>query len=63
MYKYIDDLGTPKKWFVSNVDEIMRIYGEANQISKEDLFLGQLIILSRSTSYRSDILEFSHWDP
>lgn len=43
MYRYIDDLGTPKKWFIANVDDIMKIYGEAHQIAKEDLFLGQLI--------------------
>jgi abelson tyrosine-protein kinase 1 len=51
MYRYIEDLGTPKKWFIANADEIMRIYSEAHQISKEDLFLGQLIDPSTDAFY------------
>jgi hypothetical protein len=40
MYKYIEDLDTPKKWFKANVDEILRCYGDAHFITKEDIFLG-----------------------
>ena len=40
MYKYIEELSTPKKWFKANVDEILRVYGGSHSITKEDLCLG-----------------------
>ena len=40
MYKYIEDLSTPKKWFGANVDEILRSYADDHSVTKEDLFLG-----------------------
>ncbi|KAK7055315.1 kinase domain-containing protein [Favolaschia claudopus] len=39
MYKYIENLDAPKKWFRSNVDSIMHTYGPLHQIQKEDLYL------------------------
>ncbi|KAJ7194851.1 hypothetical protein GGX14DRAFT_377636 [Mycena pura] len=39
MYRYIENLDAPKKWFKSNVDTIMRQYGSLHQIQKEDLYL------------------------
>ena len=40
MYRYIEDLATPKKWFKANVDNILALYGAEHRISKEDLYLG-----------------------
>ena len=40
MYEYIEELSAPKKWFVANVDEILRSYADGHSITKEDLFLG-----------------------
>ncbi|KAJ6625893.1 hypothetical protein B0H10DRAFT_1942375 [Mycena sp. CBHHK59/15] len=39
MYRYVESLDAPKKWFKSNVDAIMETYGPMHQIQKEDLFL------------------------
>ncbi|KAF7353961.1 Protein kinase domain-containing protein [Mycena venus] len=39
IYRYIESLDAPKKWFKSNVDAIMRQYGPIHQIQKEDLYL------------------------
>jgi hypothetical protein len=41
MYKYIENLDAPKKWFKANVDAIMKQYGSLHQIQKEDLHLGE----------------------
>ncbi|KDR78069.1 hypothetical protein GALMADRAFT_245050, partial [Galerina marginata CBS 339.88] len=38
-YRYMVSLDAPKKWFQSNVDAIMSIYGYSHHIHKEDLFL------------------------
>ncbi|KAI9060336.1 hypothetical protein FKP32DRAFT_1656183 [Trametes sanguinea] len=38
-YRYIEDLGTPKKWFRANVDRILALYGKQHALSKEDLYL------------------------
>jgi len=39
MYRYVESLDAPKKWFKSNVDSILETYGPIHQIQKEDLFL------------------------
>ncbi|KAJ7747345.1 hypothetical protein B0H16DRAFT_1675699 [Mycena metata] len=39
MYRYVEHLDAPKKWFKANVDAIMETYGPIHQIQKEDLFL------------------------
>ncbi|KAH9886504.1 hypothetical protein C8Q73DRAFT_658100 [Cubamyces lactineus] len=39
VYRYIEDLATPKKWFKANVDHILAMYGAKHHISKEDLYL------------------------
>ncbi|KAH9926665.1 uncharacterized protein BXZ73DRAFT_78744 [Epithele typhae] len=39
VYRYIDDLATPKKWLKANVDDILKLYGAEHHISKEDLHL------------------------
>ncbi|TFK79567.1 hypothetical protein K466DRAFT_570161 [Polyporus arcularius HHB13444] len=39
VYRYIEDLSTPKKWFKANVDHILDIYGAEHRISKEELYL------------------------
>ncbi|KAJ7249861.1 hypothetical protein C8J57DRAFT_1437777 [Mycena rebaudengoi] len=39
MYRYIETLEAPKKWFKANVDTIMQQYGPLHQITKEDLYL------------------------
>ena len=40
VYRYIEDLATPKKWFKANADHILAIYGAEHRISKEDLYVG-----------------------
>ena len=37
-------LDASKKWFQSNVDAILRIYGYRHQIQKEDLFLSRSLL-------------------
>ncbi|OCH89375.1 hypothetical protein OBBRIDRAFT_668393 [Obba rivulosa] len=39
VYRYVEDLATPKKWFNANVDRILELYGAKHQISREDLYL------------------------
>ncbi|KAF7376375.1 Protein kinase domain-containing protein [Mycena sanguinolenta] len=39
MYRYVEHLDAAKKWFKSNIDSILEIYGPIHQIQKEDLFL------------------------
>ncbi|CAL1697553.1 unnamed protein product [Somion occarium] len=39
VYRYIEDLGTPKAWFKANVDHILELYGAGHGIQKEDLYL------------------------
>ncbi|KAJ7617179.1 hypothetical protein FB45DRAFT_756602 [Roridomyces roridus] len=39
MYRYIENLDAPKKWFRANVDTIMGRYGARYQLQKEDLRL------------------------
>ncbi|KAJ7268729.1 hypothetical protein B0H12DRAFT_64026 [Mycena haematopus] len=39
MYRYVENLDAPKKWFKSNIDSILETYGPVHQIQKEDLFL------------------------
>ena len=40
MYKYIENLSAPKKWFKANVDDVLKAYADIHPITKEDLFLG-----------------------
>ena len=40
MYRYIEDLVTPKAWFKANIDHILELYGAEYNIQKEDLYLG-----------------------
>ncbi|KAF5362649.1 hypothetical protein D9758_009617 [Tetrapyrgos nigripes] len=39
VYRYVDSLDAPKKWFKANVDAILEIFGSQHHIQKEDLFL------------------------
>ncbi|KAJ7072976.1 hypothetical protein C8F01DRAFT_267337 [Mycena amicta] len=39
VYKYMESLDAPKKWFRANIDAIMQEYGRAHQIQKEDVYL------------------------
>ncbi|TFK66401.1 hypothetical protein BDN72DRAFT_961779 [Pluteus cervinus] len=39
MYRYVEQLEAPKKWFKLHVDQILSIYGHAHHIQKEDLFM------------------------
>ncbi|KAJ7141695.1 hypothetical protein C8R43DRAFT_586859 [Mycena crocata] len=39
MYRYIESLDAPKRWFKANVETIMGQYGKMHQIQKEDLYL------------------------
>jgi len=51
MYKYIEDLSAPKKWFKANVDEILRSYSDNHPITKEDLCLGTRNCLQSGLKY------------
>ena len=46
-YRYVEQLDAPKKWFQSNVDSVMNIYGMQHHIQREDLFLGVYFPLLR----------------
>ncbi|KAK7677870.1 hypothetical protein QCA50_019182 [Cerrena zonata] len=39
LYRYIEDLATPKAWFKANIDHILDLYGAEHNIQKEDLYL------------------------
>ncbi|KAF7289164.1 Protein kinase domain-containing protein [Mycena indigotica] len=39
VYKYMESLDAPKKWFRANIDSIMKQYGSLHQIQKEDVYL------------------------
>ncbi|KAI9434573.1 hypothetical protein H4582DRAFT_1818451 [Lactarius indigo] len=39
MYRYITNVDVPKKWFQSNIDHIMKIYGREQHLTREDIFL------------------------
>ncbi|KAK7032471.1 hypothetical protein VNI00_013030 [Paramarasmius palmivorus] len=38
VYRYIESLDAPKRWFKANVDTILDVYGEKHHIQKEDLY-------------------------
>lgn len=39
IFRYISNLDVPKKWFQSNIDHIMKIYGKEQCLTREDIFL------------------------
>ncbi|KAH9985258.1 hypothetical protein BJV77DRAFT_1084863 [Russula vinacea] len=39
IFRYISNLDVPKKWFQSNIDHIMKIYGKEQRLTREDIFL------------------------
>ncbi|KAL6299815.1 hypothetical protein BKA93DRAFT_569950 [Sparassis latifolia] len=39
MYRYVEELATPKQWFKANIDHILDLYGAVHQITREDLYL------------------------
>ncbi|KAI0027395.1 hypothetical protein K488DRAFT_90906, partial [Vararia minispora EC-137] len=39
IYRYMEDLGVPKAWFIANIDQIMAIYGSAHKLTREDVLL------------------------
>lgn len=41
MYRYIENLDTPKAWFAANIDRILQIYGSEHRLSKEDVYLSE----------------------
>ena len=40
IFRYITNLDVPKKWFQSNIDHIMKLYGKEHRLTREDIFLG-----------------------
>ncbi|KAJ3730506.1 hypothetical protein C8R42DRAFT_650363 [Lentinula raphanica] len=38
MYRYMENLDAPKKWFKAHVDTVLNIFASQHQIQKEDLF-------------------------
>jgi len=41
VYRYITNVDVPKKWFRSNIDHIMKIFGREERLTREDIFLGK----------------------
>ena len=41
-YRYLYSADAAKRWFVNNVDAVVRAYGRDHHIGKEDLFFGTL---------------------
>ncbi|GLB45720.1 putative protein tyrosine kinase [Lyophyllum shimeji] len=39
MYRYVESLDVPKRWFKANVDAILHIYGPTHHVQREDLYL------------------------
>ncbi|KAF8634740.1 hypothetical protein AX15_000748 [Amanita polypyramis BW_CC] len=39
IYRYMESLNAPKRWFADNVDRILKIYAPDHPITREDLFL------------------------
>ncbi|THH30137.1 hypothetical protein EUX98_g4033 [Antrodiella citrinella] len=39
VYRYVENLSTPKMWFMANIDHIMALYGKDHSIQREDLYL------------------------
>ncbi|THU90560.1 hypothetical protein K435DRAFT_968632 [Dendrothele bispora CBS 962.96] len=39
VYRYVEQLDAPKKWFKTHVDAILETFGSQHHITKEDLFL------------------------
>ncbi|KAA1466979.1 hypothetical protein DENSPDRAFT_63475 [Dentipellis sp. KUC8613] len=39
LYRFMVDLSIPKKWFQNNIDNIVKMYGQKHQVTKEDIFL------------------------
>lgn len=48
MYRYVDNLDAPKKWFKANVDAILDVFGAQHHVQKEDLYFGKLDSLTVS---------------
>lgn len=40
VYRYVDNLNTPKAWFAANIDSILELYGKEHRLQKEDVLLG-----------------------
>ena len=40
VYRYMENLDAPKKWFKANIDAIMHTYGPHHPVQREDIFLG-----------------------
>ncbi|KIY70000.1 hypothetical protein CYLTODRAFT_371735 [Cylindrobasidium torrendii FP15055 ss-10] len=36
-YQYLENLDAPKKWFETNVDDVLKVYGDKHRIQREDL--------------------------
>ncbi|CCM05813.1 uncharacterized protein FIBRA_08047 [Fibroporia radiculosa] len=39
VYRYVEDLASPKRWFKANVDMILELYGKQHQLARDDLYL------------------------
>ncbi|KAL1746636.1 hypothetical protein HDZ31DRAFT_33729, partial [Schizophyllum fasciatum] len=42
-YRYLFSADAAKRWFVANVDAVVRAYGREHHVGKEDLFFGTLV--------------------
>ncbi|KAH8825809.1 hypothetical protein DL96DRAFT_1670173 [Flagelloscypha sp. PMI_526] len=39
VYRYLDDLTAPKKWFTSHIDAVLHEFGAEHNIAREDIFM------------------------
>lgn len=46
VYRYMEDLSIPKKWFEANIDGILEEYGRDHKLTRGDVFLSALRCLS-----------------
>lgn len=44
-YQYLENLDAPKKWFETNVDDVLKVYGDKHRIQREDLCFGEFFIM------------------
>jgi len=39
VYRYVENLETPKEWLAANIDRILQLYGTEHCLAKEDIYL------------------------
>lgn len=53
-YKYLENLDAPKDWFKANVDTVLKTYGEAHRIGREDVCFGSCLPFDPLTRHKAN---------